>query len=989
VIRGCGAFVVSLMLFPLALHAQDAVTITGSVRAPGGAPIVGARVTGSTTAAFTDVNGAFRISVAGAPNSRRERLRYQSIGFRVDSVDVTLDRALIRLDLTLDIQAVPLDEVVVTGTAGLASRRAQPAVVDVIDARSIVRQTSIANVGELLQGRSTAVSVTPSSGSAGQAQRIRMRGIASLHLSYEPLVFVDGVRIDNRIQRNNANGGQASSRLFDIDPSDIERIEILKGPAAATFYGADASAGVIQLFTRRRSPGETGFNHDVSFAYDLVERAWTPPANFARCRPQDVLPSSSSALCRGRAEGTLVSDHPLARADVLRNGYIRSIDWRARGGSPEYGFNLSVSADNEEGTLPQNRFQRRAGRIGFTATPGPELTVDAEVGLMRSVTALPQNNDNPIGFFTGMLGNPLTVGTALDGWFAPGGADRIAAIEQVNTVLRATPSLQIRHQPHTRLRHRLIIGGDVTHSDGVLFYPVAPPGSGVFNAGGWIGEDRVQHELFTLDWLADWTLKPEGTSGWTAALSAGAQVVSRRDDFVSASGEGLIVNEANAVAAAARRSGTQRENRERAAGWLAQLQASYHNRVFLLAGARLDRNSSFGEHADDVVLPRAGASYVISDESWWPRVLEAISTLRLRAAIGTTGRSPLPGTTIPTYAAQPFVTPEGTTGQGVYPLSPGNPRLRPERGVETEIGLDAGLFDDRAAVEVTHFHKTARDLLLQRPLPASYGFGGTPFENIGRVVNRGLEAAVRATLIDRAELVWEARVGAAWTDSKIVALGGVAIPGREDFRIVEGRAPGAIFARRLLRVDESAGYAVVTDTAEWIGNPDPRFSGFAQTLLSIGKTLTIHSQLEWKVGHHMMNATAYVRDHVVANTELRARMDELPAEERLRRFGPFQTANGQQVDATEDGYMEDASFMRWRELSLRWRPRAPNALRRIGARGAAITAAVRNVALWTGYDGDPEVVSYISEGGLAQLSNIDFLTMPQPRRIMLRVELEY
>src|SRR5690606_37058618 len=152
-----------------------------------------------------------------------------------------------------------------------------------------------------------------SSGTTGTAQQIRIRGASSITLSNEPLVFIDGVKVSSRTLNDINIGGQGVSQLFDLNPEDIESIEVVKGPAAAALYGADASAGVIQVITKQGRPGAGRYTQTISLEYNQLDQNWTVPSNFAACTAAQVAPTSTSALCRGQEVGTIVTDNPLER----------------------------------------------------------------------------------------------------------------------------------------------------------------------------------------------------------------------------------------------------------------------------------------------------------------------------------------------------------------------------------------------------------------------------------------------------------------------------------------------------------------------------------------------------------------------------------------------------------------------------------------------------------------------------------------------------
>lgn len=220
------------------------------------------------------------------------------IGYRTTEVSVTLRPGVIQLDITLPEQAITLNELVVTGTVGRQERRAQSAIVSNIQASQLTQVAPITSVANLLQARTPGVSLSATSGTSGTGQTIRIRGASSISLSNEPLIFIDGIRADSRNTQIYGVGGQQTSRLNDLRPEDIERIEVVKGPAAATLYGADASAGVIQIITKRGRVGG-GFSQSLSLEYHDLDPHFEPPDNWGVCSASHVAPGSGRTLCEG------------------------------------------------------------------------------------------------------------------------------------------------------------------------------------------------------------------------------------------------------------------------------------------------------------------------------------------------------------------------------------------------------------------------------------------------------------------------------------------------------------------------------------------------------------------------------------------------------------------------------------------------------------------------------------------------------------------
>ena len=972
--------------------AQD-IRVTGTVRTAEGQPVNAARVRvpALATTVMTDSAGGFRFTAAGAPAADRTlRLIVERIGFSPRDTIVALRSVAVQVELVMRVIPQPLDETIVTGTAGSRSRRTQPGVVATVAVGELLRTTPLSNLPEALQGRVTSLDLTPSDGSVGESQRLWIRGGASIAISNEPLVFLDGIRIDTRSQRATTNvGGQASSRLFDIDPADIERIEVAKGPAAATLYGTDAAGGVIQIFTRRSSHS-VGGSQSFELQAGLIEPNWSPPTNYATCGPSDVLPSSTSTLCRGRQPGDIVADNPLSRSGLPSNGDTWSARWAAAGGSSVLRNNASIGVERQTGSLPQNQFQRNTFRLSTTWEGSRSLRVDAGIGLMATNTALPQNADNPEGILlNGLAGSPLTVGGRLDGWFMTP-VEALATVEQRNSVLRATPTIQLAHSLG-RLSQRFIAGMDATSSNGVFFVPLRF--DDVFQPSwrqGVTGEDHARYTVRTLDYLATVAVVDHSKSVASVTVSAGAQFVQTDEDRFQVTGSGLVSNDARRVRDAAIRTGNQTLLlRTRSLGYFAQVESSVNDRLFLQLGARTDYQSAFGSAAGTPWFPKAGLSYLLIQH---PRDADRlIERLRLRAALGTSGRAPPQGEAGATFSAAPFIVQPGRIAQGVVPASPGNSRLRPERSRELELGFDAELMRERLGLEVTRFDKRSKDLLFRLPVPPSTGFRLNPMVNVGAVENKGWEISTRWTAsIGSAALSGQA--GVSTLTNRVVDLGGAqsaaATSGvRLDLPV------GALLDRRILRIDSIAGRAIVSDSAEFVSPAMPTRTGFVGALLTVGSRWHLAVTIDGKGGNAMVNSGDSFRDRQVRNGYWSAHANELSAEERLTRFGPFVTENGTAVSANNvvGPYLQDASFVRWREASITW-DLPPSLSRLLRGHSASISAAGRNLMLWTSYEGDPETVTYVSElasGGTFQFNQFNFMSMPQARRWVMRVAVRF
>ena len=980
-------------------------TVTGIVTdRDSRAPLEGARVvvTGTTLETQSNSRGEYRL-VGVRPGA--VQIGVLRIGYRAgsDTARVTANGNT-TLDFALARTVTTLQELVVTGTAGNQERRAQPAQVASVNAAELKQNAVVTSVNEMLQSRVPGIAVNTASGTAGTNRNIRIRGASSISLSNQPLIFIDGIAFTSGTVNLGLNG-QLTDRLNDLNPDDIESIEVVKGPAAATLYGADASAGVIQIITKKGRAGTSSFQQTVRAEYSRIDQNWTPPANYGTCSAALVAPTSTNPLCRGQAVGTLVSDQPLARENGIRDGSDQLLGWSGRGGGQNYGYFLSAGADRTIGTLPNNDFRRYSWRSNFNWIPSSKVTIEAGVNSIFAKAVLPDNDNNIYGFLGGsMLGSPLTRSDAAapsqNGWFGFNrGVKAITALQnQLETrrnILNATAS----YVPTPWLKSRFTIGGDILNDEATRFFPKngGQEYAGDLNTGS-NTQSRFGIQRFTIDWLNDVTKTFGGESQFQLNASAGFQAVATRLDSLAATGQGFTTNSANVIQNASQTSASQQRRELRQYGWLGQLQVGYRDRLFIQAGARLDDFSAFGSNTEAILLPKVGVSWVVSDEAWFP-LRSLFSSFRARVAYGTTGRAPGAGASLTTLAAAPNALTSGTaiiTEAGAIPNNPGNQLLKPEKGEEYEAGFDASFLNERARVEVTFFNKTTRDLILQRPLPPSLGFQQNPFVNLGEVLNRGWEVGLTGDIFRGRNFSWESRLNFNTLKNELVDLGGVPAFGTLN-RFTEGYQLGSFVSKRVQSINEQTGIVTVADTFEVVGNPLPTFEAGWTNTFTLFKNFRVSSLVDTKRDFLIYNLTDYFRETQLVRSNRRLDPTVLPAVERLRRYGnqtagqpAFVQLNGKAttVDEARDGFLQKGDFVRFRELGVTYD--VPRSLlgTRFGVSAMSVGFALQNVALWSDYEGaDPEVVT--DPNAAFGVGRTDFLTLPNPRRALLRVNFSF
>ncbi|MCC6319379.1 MAG: SusC/RagA family TonB-linked outer membrane protein [Gemmatimonadaceae bacterium] len=980
-------------------------TVTGTITdSESRLPMEGARVVVAGTTLETQTNGRGEYRLVGV-RPGVVQIGVMRIGYRAGSDTVRVAaNGTATLNFSLTRTVTTLQELVVTGTVGNQERRAQPAQVASVSATDIKETAVVNTVNDMLQSRVPGIAVNTASGTAGTNRTIRIRGASSISLSNNPIIFIDGVRFNEGTVNLGLNG-QLTDRLNDLNPDDIESVEVVKGPAAATLYGADASAGVIQIITKKGRAGQASFQQTVRAEYGRSDLDWTPPSNFGACTAASVAANSPNPLCRGKTVGLLVSDNPLTREGGIRTGSDQLLGWTGRGGGQNYGYFLSASADRTIGTLPSNDFRRYSWRSNFNWIPNAKVTLEAGVNSIFSKAVLPDNDNNIYGYLGGaLLGSPLTRrddGVASqDGWFGFNrGVAAIAAIQNELDTRRNILNLSATYLPTPWLKSRFTAGGDLLNDEATRFFPknTATNYSGDLNLGN-NTQTRIGIQRYTLDWINDANRSFGSENQLQATLSAGFQAIATRSDNIGAVGQGFVTNAANVITNASTTSSSQSRTDVRQYGWLGQLGLSYRDRIFLQAGGRLDDFSAFGQATEPIFLPKVGLSWVLSEEGWFPQS-SLISSFRFRAAYGTTGRAPGAGAALQTLQAAPYANQVGssiTTEAGAVPLNPGNTDLKPERGVEYEVGFDASFLSDRARVELTYFNKTSRDLILQPQLPPSLGFQQNPFKNIGEVLNSGLEVGITAEMLRKRNFQWETRLNFNTLHNELVDLGEVAPFGTLN-RFTEGFQLGSFVSKRIKNINTTTKVVTVADTFEVVGNALPTFEAAWSNTFTLFRNLRISTLIDTKQDFYIYNLTNYFRETQLVRSDNRLDPTKLSELERLRRYGnptPGQPAfvqlngAGTTVDQARDGFLQPGDFIRFRELGATYSIPTRYMPRVLGTRAASIGLAMQNVALWTDYEGaDPELVSSPTEA--FGVGRTDFLTLPNPKRVILRFNVSF
>lgn len=979
--------VVSVVVAPVA--AQQA-TITGRVTdAASGEPVAMAQVSlvGTNLVAETNRDGLYTLRGA-TPGSAT--VRVLRLGYGEESRQVTVIAGeSVTLDIDVRPTAIALSPVVVTATGEQRRIEVGNAIASV-NASQVVETQAVSNMADLLTARAAGVYTVPGT-QVGAGTRIRIRGNSSISLTNNPIFIIDGIRVEGTTGSASIGvGGSTPTRINDINPEEIESIEIAKGPSAATLYGTDAANGVVVIRTKRGVAGRTEWNYYTEQTaitdrndYPDAFWGWTTGAT-----PQTTSTRSNSVQCflvqvaAGACSQDSVTSYNLHKdpeATPFGVGYRQQHGLQLRGGSEAVRYFLHGEWETEDGVtkIPDfdqrwlaergaslrsdqrnpNGLKRYTARSNLDIGLGDNADLAVNLGYTSETIRLTRSDDAGVpGLATNTYGGPgykymlNTDGDTLYGYrtYTPRDIYQATTAQDVQRVIG---SFATNWRPQDWIGVRGTFGVDYIHrKESQLCRFEECPVSGQDHLG-FKRDNRSNFFTYTLDGAATATraISPELESKTTA----GVQFVRNTFDRNGARGNFLPPG-GSTVGDGAEQIADEANTETRTLGGFVEQHLAFRDRLFVTGALRSDRNSAFGADFKTVFYPKLSVSWVVSDEPFFPAA-SWLDQLRLRTAFGASGVQPSTTAALEYYDASSYV---GESGEqpGVVYRALGNRELKPERSTELEFGFDLTFWDDRVSTEITYYNKNSRDALIERVLPPSVGTGLTGrFENLGEVRNWGWEGLFHARLIERAGFGWDFLINAATNNNELVSLGGVPPIVGAQLQQREGYPLQGWWSRRIISWNDAnddriitANEVVVSDTAEYHGPSLPRREVAVSTGFDfLQRRFRLSGMADYKGGHLVYNNSERIRCSSRNNCSGLINPDASLFEQArtvaTRQFG------------TNAGFFEDGDFIRLRELSLTFNApvRWANAFR---GRNLTATLAARNLGiLWTKYTGvDPE-----------------------------------
>ena len=979
--------VVAAMLVTLTTTAlAQTTTISGIVTDAAKTPVVAAQVSipGTRYATSSDKDGRFHLVGIADPAGTAVTLVARRIGYASTSISAHTGDENVEIRLTA--AAVSLNEIVVTGTPGSTERRALGVDVAQIDAATLVQKAPMNNVQDLLNGRTPGVTLLASSGIVGAGSTVRIRGVSSFSLTNQPLIYIDGVRVDNSQGTGVSNqsfGAATTTRWNDFNPDDIESIEIVKGPAATTLYGTEAANGVIQIITKKGQLGKTQWDFNTrqgaNWFHDPAGRLWT---NWDTNADGDTVSENYDQLIKMYRDST-------GQKNIFTTGYKQGYDASVGGGNSLIRYHVSGGYDRNEGVEPTNNDNNYTARANLGIFPNDKMDIAVSAGYNVNKTNLSVEAGYGGTTFTTYYMDPANIGTpslGFDSGLPIGYQEQYQLFQAIN---RFTGSATFNHHPVSWFNQRLTLGIDDGYEDSEELSAVHHELSGFFGTDADSGFKNVfirDTKIFTSSYVGNLVLPV--TSSIRSTTSIGGDIIKRDGKYQNGSGSDFPAPGLTSLSSTtAGQVTTETDTLDNTVGVFAQEELAWNDRLFITGGVRLDNNSAFGSKFRNVYYPKVSGAWVISEEPFFH--IPQINTLKLRAAYGESGQAPLPYSARASYAAV-----AGPLGASVTPSSFGNPNLGPERGYETELGFDAAFLHNRAGLEATYYFGGTRDAILQQQLPPSLGYPGTQFINAGSLTKHGFELALHGTPYQTPNTEWTLGLNIATAENKVTDLNGAEfLQASANIRHVVGYSVGSWFGKKVVgstlepdgSVDNitcddgtSQHAAISCDNAPqvFLGRTLPNFEGSVTSTLRVFKNFEFFVMVDSKRGYSKLDGDERVRCHAF----------DLCESNWFKQGVDPALLGAQTTTGFVSDVIHDASFVKLREVSVRYN--IPDRwLTSVHASGAWISLAGRNLATWSDYPGlDPEDTFQGGTRGFGQWSQA---VTPQLMQFVTTVHLSY
>lgn len=989
-----------LLLFSMLAcqFAYAQITVSGLVTdAMSGEPLIGVNVIDKQTkqGVVTNLEGEYTITL---PNEQGT-LVFSFVGYLSEEIKVTSSTRDLNVGLVEDIAS--LEEVVVTGLASGVKRSNLANAVATVSAEELMGNTTPQTLDNAMYGKIAGVNMNANGGAPGGGISVQMRGISTLGAgSSQPLYIIDGVYVDNssmrsgRTQVSGASGGQAaanqddaSNRIADLNPDDIERIEVLKGPSAAAIYGTRANAGVIIITTKRGKEGETSikFNQDIGFAKGQNFQnfdAWGEDKILTFYGSGETGQAELEKYRNAKQQGRVYNWEEVLYGET---GLLSNSQLSMSGGSAKTQFYVSGGAQTEEGIIKNTGFNRYSVRANINHALSSAIDLNLNTTYTRSETARGfTGNQNNTG---GSIGYALAY-TPSYADLMPDEQGNYPDNEYFNDNPLAIRDLATNNLDVDRFISAFGMNADLLSSSN-YFLKFSMNGGVDYVSGNSLVHfpEILQHQRNSANpgdvmWgrQDNTNMNLQGFLTFNANLQKtnlnsqlGVVHLNQSSEYLLQRGRGLAGGQTNLRWAKVVSTQDQARQRVSDLGLVAQQEANWDDKVVGTLGVRLDKSTLNYQQNKFYAFPKASVAVNLTNFDFWN--FETVNQFKIRAAYGETGGLPMFGNTFESLTPQLI---GGYLG-GMVGTRGVDPNLRPETAAELEVGFDLSLFDNRISLEATAYNKRVRDLILDLQPAESTGILAIA-TNAADLQNRGVELGLTLVPVRTQNLFWQSQILFWKNRSKITDLqiptqtvGGFG-PALGSYLLAEGYSPTTIVGTP---ADPSVpgGFTVY-------GDRQPNFDLSFFNNITLMKNLDFNFLFHWKDGGQNINLSALLWDDGGTTPNWNGDSDGDGTPNGLDRL------LGWAVDGNTGVYIQDASYLKLREIGLYYTLPQSTTNTFLGSafKNLKLGVSGNNFLLWTNYGSyDPEVSNF---GSQPISSNIEVTPYPSSRRIFFHLNFE-
>lgn len=983
-------------------------TVTGTITDKSdGLPVIGATVLiqGTSVGTATDLEGKYTISAE--PGST---LVFRFVGMKTQEIIVG-DRNVI--DVTLELDDVGLDEVIVVGY-GSAIKRELTGAITKVETKGIA-EVPVASFESAIQGKTSGVFIEQASGKLGETVKMRIRGSSSVSANNQPLYVVDGVPITAENLSNSDN--QPTSPLADLAMTDVESIQILKDASAAAIYGSRASNGVVIIQTKRGKAGATKF--DVQYTTGISEPSrlveWLNADQYKELinESMDYVLDENGWLwgepgfTKEAAWEYYVS--PLWndgydtdwQKEAFQKGSLNRINVSGSGGTEKTRYYAGLAYDDTKGILLGNNMNKMSARLNLDQQATDKFSFGMQMNVIRTEMERVQNDNAFATPLQLVAQSPLT--PVIDPETGELNTETVYYNSLISlrdednnqTSFRSLANIYAGYKIFKDLTFKSEFGTDIYDLREKNFWGrktiTGGPAGEAQNRSVRVINYNWENYLTYVKTLGVHHINLVGGMSYQQSNSIGSNIVGKgfpTDDFTN------IDNAAEV---------TTYGGWEEATSYLSYFaRANYkiNEKYFFTLSGRVDGSSRFGVDNRFGFFPAGSAGWIITQEDFMAGIKDVLSYLKVRASYGVTGNSGIPD--YAHLALYSGVNYAGRTGLEVTQLQ--SRELGWENTAQLDLGLDFGFFNNRVTGEFDWYQKKTTDLLLYRTLPATSGFEGV-WSNVGELENKGIEFALHSNNLS-GRFIWTTDFNLAFNKNTIIDINGPEITPNSINYVIEGQPIGVFKIVKYAGVDPDNGdalYYLGADSDETTnnynlaesqicGSPNPDFTGGFNNYFEYAG-LDLNVLISFVYGNEIYNG-AGVYQSANADWFDNQTIDQL---DRWQNPGDITDVpqarlgdgNGTKVSSR---YLSDGSYLRFRNINLGYT--LPKSLTtRLNMSSVRVYLGVQNLYTLTKYKGwDPEV-NYLGAGRSTQNNNIiqgyDFYTAPQARTYTLGINLSF